>query len=578
MASVEDLEAKSKKDEPNVKITKNVSLEIEAATGVSNLMSTESYDLSNAFKDLDSYSKSLALLQCLSNFDSNRSAQKDRLENFPTCSGRETSANLTEYFGSSSASINTACSRDESPVSSIIQEQPKGDFQVSTSLTHSLNSSILTRPPDQIDLAEKQNNRSNQTDSEVDKISCTTSQENSNRRRNSTSDEDTDQLVRELGIWGPPDTEEGGNNATYGQSYPNNCNFTSNLELDNISEPRLARIHSAAALFRRPSAASKKHTRPPMSRIFISLDITAEMFLKLQGAAKRFMLDERYPERRKAIGTKCQAENEHKKLKLFSLVKHFLDVEGWGERCFGSKAEGADLRKLKWPESKNIIIKRVTPLMRRMVTNERQRQYANERRMEKRTKNSQERKSCRKDTPSLEMSGRRETDERSSNHQTIQTADGPSLPQSTQDSISDFSSLEIRDDSGRETLPPISQLQVDEDITQNVESGQLLRTEKKNIKYYINLLRCNRRVKEQLIISSSRSLNFSGLIHHMTQLTGPLQKDLFNIKVLGPDGLIEVDDEDSWAQAILLIFKHEWMDQEVRCLVNSKTSIQKLHP
>ncbi|TQS34481.1 hypothetical protein Golomagni_05133 [Golovinomyces magnicellulatus] len=578
MALPEDLEVKSNNDEFNVKITKDLSLEIEDTTGVSNLLSTESYGFINACQDLDSYSKSLALLQCLSDFDSNRSVQKDRLENVPTCSQGETSTNLTEYFGSSSASVDTACSRDESPVSSVVQEQPKRDFQVSTSPTHSLISSTPPRPLVQIAFVEEQSNRSNQADLEIDKISYTTSRENFNQRRDSTSDEDTDQLVRELGIWGPPEIEEECNNATHEQFYPNNCHSTSNLDLDKVSEPRLARIHSAAALFRRPSAASKKHTRPPMSRLFLSLDITAEMFLKLQGAAKKFMLDERYPERRQAIGTKCQAENEHKKLKLFSLVKYFLDVEGWGERCFGSKAEGADLRKLKWPESKNIIIKRVTPLMRRMVTNERQRQYANERRLEKRTKKFQERKSCEKDTPSTEKSVGREIDVRSSVNQTVQTVDSPSLPQLTQDYISDFSSLRVRDNSERETLPPIIQLQVDKNMTSNVESAQLLRTEKKNIKYYLNLLEGDHRVKERLVILSVGSLNFSGLIRHMTQLMDPLQEDLLIVKVHGPHGLIEVIDEDSWAQATLLILKHEWMDKEIRCLVNLKTSVQEIYP
>lgn len=77
------------------------------------------------------------------------------------------------------------------------------------------------------------------------------------------------------------------------------------------------------------------------------------MFLKLQGAAKVYMLDEKFPERRKAIGAKSRSEKDLNKLKLYSLVKHFLEEEGWGESCFGCKSEGADQRKFKWPDSKN---------------------------------------------------------------------------------------------------------------------------------------------------------------------------------------------------------------------------------
>jgi len=82
------------------------------------------------------------------------------------------------------------------------------------------------------------------------------------------------------------------------------------------------------------------------------------------------------------------------KLRLFNCVRDFLN-EGVGEQFFGEDVEkpgekdaieaaralGEDNtpdagERLTWPKDGNKIISLVTPLMRRMVTNERQRQYA----------------------------------------------------------------------------------------------------------------------------------------------------------------------------------------------------------
>lgn len=73
------------------------------------------------------------------------------------------------------------------------------------------------------------------------------------------------------------------------------------------------------------------------------------------------------------------------KLKLHHCVREFLDAHGWGEKYFGENApppgEGEDgtagqQRQFLWPRDKDRIIALCTPLLRRMVTNERQRQYA----------------------------------------------------------------------------------------------------------------------------------------------------------------------------------------------------------
>lgn len=182
----------------------------------------------------------------------------------------------------------------------------------------------------------------------------------SKQRRRSSPEDEEQQLAREREIWGPEDNEdEGGSPALEYQQTP-----------IATADARAVGVHSAAALFRRPSTASKKYTSrfkyylfyltvvnpgpgPPMSKLFTSLELTPEQFLHLQAAAKNYMLDEKYPERSECVGNRGRGDTDMIKLKLFGCVKSFLEDEGWGERCFGENAPGADQRKLKWPQMKN---------------------------------------------------------------------------------------------------------------------------------------------------------------------------------------------------------------------------------
>ncbi|KAL2387843.1 hypothetical protein RJ035_003866 [Blastomyces gilchristii] len=174
-----------------------------------------------------------------------------------------------------------------------------------------------------------------------------------------------------------------------------------------LSDARAAGVHSAAALFRQPSATSKKYTRPPMSKMFSSLGLSPENFLHLQAAAKAYMLDPAHPERRDCVGQRGKGDTEMVKLRLWNCVREFLDREGNGERFFGEGVGvgmgghgsgtagggggagmmgvgmgmglgvGVESRPpLVWPRDEQRIISLVMPLLRRMVTNERQRQYA----------------------------------------------------------------------------------------------------------------------------------------------------------------------------------------------------------
>ena len=161
-----------------------------------------------------------------------------------------------------------------------------------------------------------------------------------------------------------------------------------------LTDVRAAGVHSAAALFRRTSSlTTRKYTRPPMSKLFMSLNITPENFIALQSLAKAYMLSPAHPERQSCVGNRGKGDTDMVKLRLFNCVRDFLADGGVGEQFFGENAEKLGEKesseaaaalgekdgwgeKLVWPRDGNKIINLVTPLMRRMVTNERQRLYA----------------------------------------------------------------------------------------------------------------------------------------------------------------------------------------------------------
>lgn len=145
-----------------------------------------------------------------------------------------------------------------------------------------------------------------------------------------------------------------------------------------VPRPTIAAL-SAAAMFRQPLASTKKFTRPPIGKLYSSLELSPENFLHLQSAAKVYMLDEDHPERRDTIGQRGRGDTDLVKLKLWNFVKEFLDDMGNGLRYFGEHVpgvEGHPGRTMFWPQDAEQIIKACVPVLRRMVTNERQRQYA----------------------------------------------------------------------------------------------------------------------------------------------------------------------------------------------------------
>ena len=168
-----------------------------------------------------------------------------------------------------------------------------------------------------------------------------------------------------------------GRHESQGHDENNSLNGHRSLPVQPVPDLLAAGVHSAAALFRQPST-NKKHTRPPMSKLFSSLELSPENFLHLQAAAKAYMLDDDHPERRDCVGQRGKGDSEMVKLRLFNCVRDFLIEDNRGERFFGESSfnEGIGRRTHVWPRDQPKIVLLVIPLLRRMVTNERQRQYA----------------------------------------------------------------------------------------------------------------------------------------------------------------------------------------------------------
>lgn len=89
------------------------------------------------------------------------------------------------------------------------------------------------------------------------------------------------------------------------------------------------------------------------------------------------MLDTGYPERQACVGNRTSGPTNDTKINLYKTVQKFLESK-IGARFFDASLDGGGDLKERWvyPRDETALISLLTPLMRRMVTNERQRQYA----------------------------------------------------------------------------------------------------------------------------------------------------------------------------------------------------------
>ncbi|RMZ85043.1 hypothetical protein DV738_g3, partial [Chaetothyriales sp. CBS 135597] len=313
-----------------------------------------------------------------------------------------------------------------------------------------------------------------------------------------------------------------------------------------------AQLHnSAAVLFREPSAKSKKYSRPPLGKVFSSLELAPELFLRLQNAAKDFMLDPNHPERRDVVGHRRHTGGtDVAKLKLWNCVEEFLRDAGNGDRFFapgvGHNIPGAPERTMFWPEHAQQITKACMPLLRKMVTNERQRLYASETRRSGVKKDESKRPAGQAPPipePAQQTADTVDEDEKG------QHASVDDLHVVADSSVPDFA-----------PEPPAT--------ATAAEGGQ--------VTILINVMKNHggqaqpSRVIPRFTLTHNAANSLPALKREIkARLKGAPDVDIdkSTVKVWMADGLVPILDDGQWMVALLSAETVEWMDGEVRVLV-----------
>lgn len=333
---------------------------------------------------------------------------------------------------------------------------------------------------------------------------------------------------------------------------------------DLSAAPSTPQLQSPASLlFREPSSKSRKHSRPPLGKVFSSLELAPENFLKLQTAAKAFMLDEAHPERRDVVGNKNTVTgSDLAKLNLWKCVEEFLSAHGYGEKYFapgaGDGIPGAPPRSLFWPRDSQNIIRLMMPLMRKMVTNERQRLYA----------------AATRKQGSVKESGDQQ-------HSPLAAAVDDSML-SSDDRAADSSIIRPDQDNEPEEEQPPTQEVRQEDLSTHLSTPPQLTTKfKQSIVLYVNVVSNTggalRRVIPRFTLTPEAAPSLSTLltevekkcIAHSASTDGVAlgREGRPIVKVWLTDGLVTVVEDGEWMVALLSAGVVDWMDGEVRVLV-----------
>jgi len=81
---------------------------------------------------------------------------------------------------------------------------------------------------------------------------------------------------------------------------------------------------------------------------YSQMQINTEQFLNLQKAAREYMLDEDHPERMDIIARRGSRETDAIKLKLYTIVKSFLEDGGWGEEFWEENVPRGPGKTMTW--------------------------------------------------------------------------------------------------------------------------------------------------------------------------------------------------------------------------------------
>jgi len=208
------------------------------------------------------------------------------------------------------------------------------------------------------------------------------------------------------------------------------------------------------------------------------------------------------------------------------------------------------------------IVSLITPLLRRMVTNERQRLYASQSRKGRsqgklrkaNTDQSDGESEIPKDGPTQPSNRRRRSRHQGEGSLSPMPEIDPKLDQyhyvleDMQRSEDGRNSIGSRSSSGFPSAFPIKTPDIDE------------------VKYLVSIVDEGRRLKPRFTLSPETCPGFSSLVQHAQNIMDD-GRGTRSIQIHGPSGLIDVTDQASWIDAIELIKATEWMDGEVKCIV-----------
>jgi hypothetical protein len=197
----------------------------------------------------------------------------------------------------------------------------------------------------------------------------------------------------------------------------------------------------------------------------------------------------------------------------------------------------------------------VTPLLRRMVTNERQRQYAVE---------------TRKSTAPGKATNKKNTS----------THDGPETPSTNKEPPSQYPEIDPKLDQYHYNLdptftsttdssaPPADRSHLHNNLSESQGPFPISPAHPDlPVQYHINIFHNGIRMRPKLTLSPSSCLGFSSLVQHVRGALNDEGADPIRIQILCPDGLRDVGDEEAWLDAVKAVADCEWMDGEVRVLV-----------
>ena len=286
---------------------------------------------------------------------------------------------------------------------------------------------------------------------------------------------------------------------------------------------------NTAVLFREVGE-NARGSRPPMARMFQTLELVPENFLKMQNDAKSYMLDTNYLDRRDVIGEKRQHGGQDlARIRLFNHTEAYLKA-GAGERYFGHHAVTPGyVRTMFWPEDSAEIIRQMMPLLRKMVSNERQRVYAAETRKEKARRAALEREPP---MPALDIPA---TTASTATNATVSPAAIGHMPPSTQIMVN-----MVRFDERGEFKRLMPRFNIDPDVCTSVAA-------------VVN------EVKSKLVEPATTQAH-----PEMAQINLDAS---CTIKAWTQEGLVDVETDADWLVALLTAEGTEWMDGEVRVLI-----------